>query len=73
MTHPDILSAERFGSRWEYDEVICPECGEVVDVNYSDYVVEDGYGRAFCNRRCYCRYYQHDFIDDFEEGEDWDD
>lgn len=58
MTHPDILAAERFGSRADIEDCIiqCEECGDVKNKLYDSYCI-DKKGNYFCCEECAIEYY----------------
>lgn len=58
MTHPDILKAERFGSREDFENCIlyCEECGEIKNKLYDSYYT-DKKGNAFCCESCAMDYH----------------
>lgn len=52
FTHPDILRAERFGSRDEAEAAVCRGCGASIYGGESGEPVFDGTGEAFCSETC---------------------
>lgn len=64
MTHPDILKAERFGSREDFKNCIlyCEECGEIRNKLYDSYYT-DKKGNCFCCESCAMEYYGIRFME----------
>ncbi len=58
MTHPDILKAEKFGSRNEIRActIHCVECGAAINKLYDEYYT-DGEGNSFCCETCAIEHY----------------
>ncbi len=58
MTHPDILKAEKFGSRNEIGDCIifCAECGDIKNKLYDEYYTDKD-GNSFCCESCAVDYH----------------
>ena len=54
MTHPDILTAERFGSRTDSQSYRCICCDREIN---DEGVYMDLFGRSFCGKKCRDIYY----------------
>ena len=64
MTHPDILKAERFGSREDFENCIlyCEECSKIRNKLYDSYYT-DKQGNTFCCESCAMEYHGIRFME----------
>lgn len=58
LTHPEILKAERLGSRAEIGSIVvhCERCSEKINTLYDSYC-QDKQGNVFCCETCAMEHY----------------